>query len=117
MEYQSNGTYVRSFSSIVDGVKLNVPHSLALNGDMLYVADRENGRIVRYNTSTGVGVVFVDRGPLGDTVYAITFSSSEEAWPMFAINGSGSYKGMGFTIDESGGVTDQWGPPEVVGIG
>lgn len=114
VEYLLNGTYVRSLPSEVAGLRLFVPHSVALRDDVLYVADRENGRIVSYNTTTGTAAVFVDTGAIGDTVYAITFSSHDGRWPMFAVNGSGSsYNGRGFTIDDKGDIIGEWGPAEV----
>lgn len=117
------GAFLYQFPSVLHGLQLFVPHSLALShdGKQLYVADRENGRIVVYDTSTKEGRVFADiRSGLSGAIYAIAFGSSKSDWPLYAINGSlngriivDSDKNLGFTINKDGVVTNTWGPKEV----
>ena len=110
--YSYVGHYITEFSSEINGLRLNVPHSLALSSDgsKLYVADRENYRIVVYDTSTGIGSLFVPPGALHSAVYAISFSNGRGDWPMYAINGSEDNDASGFTIDKNGHIIDTWTP-------
>lgn len=114
MLFNKKGSYITQYSNKIDGLQLEVPHSLALSsdGDTLYVADRENYRIVEYNTLTGSGRVFVPSDKLGGAIYAISFSDKARNWPMYAINGSMDERltSVGFTINEEGNVIDTWYP-------
>lgn len=118
MVFTSKGSYITQYSAPIDGVSLQVPHSLALssNGTKLYVADRENYRIVEYDTLTGNGKTFMPINKLGGAIYAITFSDRSGHWPMYAVNGSmdAQKKAVGFTIDERGEVIDTWSPHDRV---
>ena len=104
----------------IDNLDLMVPHSLALskNGDELYVADRENGRIIKYDTRTGHGSVFVPPGVLGEAVYALTFATLDGDWPMYVVNGSMDKrkKAVGFTLDKYGDILNTWSPYNEVSI-
>ncbi|XP_003388865.3 PREDICTED: peptidyl-glycine alpha-amidating monooxygenase-like [Amphimedon queenslandica] len=112
--FSKKGSYITQYSNKVDGLQLEVPHSLALSsdGETLYVADRENYRIIEYNTLTGSGSVFVSSDKLGGAIYAISFADKARNWPMYAINGSMDerLRSVGFTINEEGNVVDTWYP-------
>ncbi len=94
------------------GVFLSVPHSLALSTsqDELYVADRENKRIVSYKTATGEGSVFSNHG-LG-RIFAISFSRGG-TWPLYTISMSRDNV-LGLSLDDDGNVINTWG---VDGVG
>ena len=85
---------------------------------ILYVADRENHRIVSYDISNtnSHGKKF-GQGMEG-APYAISFngsSSSAISWPMYGIFG-GEKDGkrlMGFVLDDNGKIVGSWGPKEV----
>ena len=93
-----------------------IPHSLALadGGRQLYVADRENERILRFDTHTRAGVVFSKGKQLRGAVFAITLAHSGSGWPMYVVNGSmdGS-KAVGFSVNSSGDVVATWSPAGV----
>lgn len=93
------------------GASLFIAHSIALSAsqDELYVADRENKRIVSYKTATGEGKVFSDHG-LG-RVFAIAFGQ-EGSWPLYVVSDS-----LGLSLDSDGTVITTWGPKEVCGRG
>lgn len=114
MVYSYEGHFISQFESKVDQLTLNIPHSLALSRDgaELYVADRENYRIIKYNTTTGVGTVFVPPGGLDGAIYAISFSNRQGDWPLYAVNGSmaDNKDCSGFTIDENGRILGKWMP-------
>lgn len=94
-----------------------VPHKAILNAaeNILYVADRENRRIVSFSTSDGGrGHVFSDERELGGRPYAIFFNGSKSDWPMYGVFGGVSRKTLvGFTLDERGNKIGTWGPQEV----
>ena len=95
-----------------------MPHSLALtnDGSQLFVADRQNGRIIVYNTTTHTGRVFVDSHQLNGLIYAIAFGNHDNDWPLYAVNGSDNEddRCYGFTINKEGVVIDTWGPEMVI---
>lgn len=119
MAYSLTGDFLYAFPSVIEGLRLFIPHSLALNhnGTELYVADRQNQRIVVYDTITKKGRVFIDNSVLNGNIFGIAFSNrnGKNSWPLYAINGSinEADKCYGFTINEHGRVTDTWGPSEV----
>lgn len=120
MAYSLAGDFRYVFPSIIDGLRLFVPHSLTMinNGTELYVADRENQRIVVYNTITKEGRVFIEGNTWNTgSIFGIAFSKQNgiNQWPLYAINGSveGEDRCYGFTINEHGQVIDIWGPSEV----
>ena len=50
LEYSANGKRVREWGSAGDGPgQFRLPHSIAVDDDVIYVADRENGRIQRFD--------------------------------------------------------------------
>ena len=100
----------------IEGETLFVPHSLTLSPseDQLYVADRENQRIVVMDV-TGAGNVRVF--PVGglDRVFAVGLSGlSPGGWPMLAVvEDKRGERGYGLTITENDGVDSVWGAEEV----
>ena len=115
MVFNQRGSYITQYSNAIEGLALEIPHSLALSSDgqKLYVADRENYRIVEYNTETGRGRVFVSPEKMGGAIFAISFSDKAGHWPMYAVNGSldESMRCVGFTINKDGNVIGTWFPP------
>ncbi len=117
------GKLVGEWAGPVGGVLLSVPHSMALSAsqEKLYVADRENRRVVSYETATGVGKVFSDKKGLG-RVFAVSFGQGG-SWPLYAISvssslvQSGESESLGFSLNGDGEVTATWGPEGVSGQG
>ena len=95
-----------------------VPHKLSLNAEQnrLFVADRENGRVVTYDTSTGVGSVFSDSDILDGKPYAVYVNGSFD-WPVYGVFGKSLFREneevYGFTLDKDGNKLCVWGPEEV----
>ena len=103
---------------------LYVPHSLALSSyspRKLFVADRENHRIVSYDTTSGNAEVFSDSTVLGNRVFAISFNGSSRG-PLYGVFGprflakEGDPGPMGFTVNEGGQLARTWGPEQVSGF-
>ena len=96
-------------------IAISVAHSLVILEEerRLFLADRENGRILSYNMVTGVGHVFSNAPVFGGSVFAISFSANG-TWPMVAINGNtNTNRNSGFTINQNGVVISTWGPDNV----
>ena len=102
---------LETWDSPVASIPLYIPHKASLNHDesTLYVADRENKRVLSYFTSTGAVSVF--SGPLKSAVYALWANGSRE-WPLYGVFG-GEKGSMGFSLDSQGEILDTWGPSEV----
>lgn len=117
LKFSSAGTLLDEWSQEVKDVPLYVPHCLALSPDRkeLYVADRENGRVLKYNTSSGRAELFSDsvEGFMG-YVYAIAFNSSD-SWPLYAVNGPADRveQSHGLSQKEDGELAAVWGQDEV----
>lgn len=115
--FSLRGDFLFELPSVVEGLELFIPHSLALSSDrtLLYVADRENGRIVCYNTSSRMGHVFAGAETLKGAIYSIAFGRLIGDWPLYAVNGSmeEEEKGYVFTLNKHGQVVDVWGIKEV----
>ena len=111
LKFNSAGAFLQEWSQPVDGLFLFVPHSLALSKsqDHLLVADRENGRIISYETSSGKSRVF---SHLPGKVFAISLNGSGN-WPLFAINNSLKAAAHGYTVNQEGEVANVWGPEGV----
>lgn len=118
MKYNRQGKLAEVWEVAVAGLSLFVPHKAILNvaNDILYVADRQNRRVVSFSTSEGGhGSVLSNRAELGGLPYAIAFNGSSD-WPMYGVFGGHATEGnmlMGFTLDESGNRIGMWGPQEV----
>ena len=117
MKFNSKGKLAEVWEAPVEGKNMFVPHKAILNAaqDLLYVADRENKRILSFVISEGGrGVVFSNNRQLRGNPYSICFNDSQNDWPMYGVLGGFSMeKLMGFTLDKSGTRTATWGPKEV----
>ena len=98
-----------------------VPHNLALSSSSpakLFVADRENKRIISYDTTSGHAEVFSNSTTLKNRVFAISFngSSTRLLYGVFVPSvfaKDGNTRPMGFTVNEEGQLANTWGPNEV----
>lgn len=125
--FDSNGNYLRQYSIKNGGKQLKVPHSLLLieTLDLLCVADRENRRIVCFDSGLNQEdghkegeirsiLTNEDMGP----VFAITYDSNKER--IYAVTGSDrKHRSLGFTFsaDENkfGQLIKIWKPIENFG--
>lgn len=117
MKFNKHGKLAEVWEAAVAGMQLFVPHKAILSAaeNILYVADRENRRVLSFGTVFGGnGHVFSDRTKLGGYPYAIDLNGSASDWPMYGVFGGVSQRALrGFTLDKDGGMTDTWGPQEV----
>ena len=119
MKYNRHGNLAEVWEAEVAGHYLFIPHKVVLNAanDMLYVADRQNRRIISYATSKGGhGSVLSGGNELGGFPYGISFNSSVSDWPMYGVFGGLAVEGdmlMGFMLDVEGNKISTWGPQEV----
>ena len=100
----------------IEDKRLSIPHSLALNPaeDQLFVADRENGRIISISVSTGSVKVFSADTSLS-RVFSLCFSGLREGgWPLLTVNEAyGGDSGYGVAVDASGEIEMVWGVEQV----
>ncbi|XP_066599073.1 peptidyl-alpha-hydroxyglycine alpha-amidating lyase 1-like [Prorops nasuta] len=88
---------------------LFVPHSLALaeESNYLFVADRENGRILCYFASNGTFHKEYKNPIIGAKIYSIAYAQEK----IYLVNGPESVHTRGFVIDiDSGSILSQFGP-------
>ncbi len=118
MKFSADGKVLHTWDTPVAGTSLFVPHKAILNAaeTILYVADRENQRLVSYNTRrvNTLGKVF--RENMAGAPYAISLNtSSSSSWQMFGVFGGVKEDGplMGFTLDNYGRIVGKWGPKQV----
>ena len=111
LKFDAVGSLLETWDKPVHSVPLFIPHKLALSRDQttLFVADRENRRVLTYNTHTGASRVFSDSLDLA--VYAIYTNGSYD-WPMYGVFG-GEPGSMGFTLSKEGELVTTWGPAGV----
>ncbi|KAJ7365747.1 hypothetical protein OS493_002463 [Desmophyllum pertusum] len=66
-----------------------IPHSLALDqsNHKLYVADRENGRVQSFNSTSGAFVDEIKLPEFGGIVYAVDYSDSKQGGVLHVVNG------------------------------
>lgn len=116
LKFDSTGTLLENWNTPIESLPLFVPHKLSLSADRgtLFVADRENDRVLSYNTNTGVGKVFSGQRTLHGSVYAISLNGSNN-WPMYGVFG-GNPGSVGFTLDSKGAQIATWGPKNVSGV-
>ena len=120
MKFSSKGRLLDVWDSSIAGKELFIPHKAILNAadTMLYVADRENQRIVLYDTLTGSGKEWSGKEELDGSPYAISFNSFSAGgdWYMHGVFGGIRKDGeslMGFTLNMNGKKMGTWGPDEV----
>ncbi len=113
LKFSAQGTLIETWDGPVSSLPLFIPHKASLSRDQstLYIADRENQRVLSYDTSTGAAMVF--SGPLESAVYAVCVNGSG-GWPMYGVYG-GKPGSMGFSLDSHGEVMNTWGPSNVSG--
>ncbi len=113
LKFSAQGTLMETWDGRVSSLPLFIPHKASLSRDQttLYIADRENQRVLSYDTNTGSARVF--SGPLGSAVYAVCVNGSD-GWPMYGVYG-GKPGSMGFSLDSRGEVMNTWGPSKVSG--
>lgn len=111
LQFDAQGTLLHTWDQAVASVSLFIPHKAVLDRHQttLYVADRENRRVIAYDTTTGTGQLF--SGPLEMSVYAIYMNMSSD-WSMYGVFG-GETGTQGFTLDHHGSLINTWGPAEV----
>ena len=115
--YNSDGTLKSILiAHSVEEKTLSVPHSLALNPaeDELFVADRENGRIISILLSTGSVQVFSGDSGLS-RVFGVCFSGLREGgWPLLTVSEAyGGDTGYGVAVDATGEIEMVWGIEQV----
>lgn len=121
MKFNSKGRLAEVWDTPVAGTPLFVPHKAILDSAQrtLYVADRENMRVLSFSTAEGGrGRVFSNQVELGGRPYAVFFNgssnSSDSDWPMYGVfGGRAGAIPVGFTLDKYGKKVDTWGPKEV----
>ncbi len=111
LKFSAKGTLLETWDSPVASLPLYIPHKASLNRDqtVLYVADRENKRVLSYATSSGAVTVF--SGPMTSAVYGV-WGNGKGEWPLYGVFG-GEKGSMGFSLDKEGTTIDTWGPSEV----
>ncbi len=107
------GKLLETWQDPIDNIPLFIPHKLTLNSaqDKLYLADRENNRIVVYSIRTSHGEVLSSEAMLVGKPFAIYTNGSSD-WPMYGVFG-GEKGVLGFSLDRSGKVINTWGPEAV----
>jgi hypothetical protein len=98
---------------------LAIPHSLALDAsrNVLYIADRQNGRVQMMAVNNGSFLSQVHHPSFGDTIYALSYSQPADT--VYAVNGPGidatsSYELRVFAINPATGkLLYSWGPTSV----
>jgi len=109
VKFDSKGNFLRQYSMKQNEKQLLIPHSLVLieTLDLICVADRENGRIVCFDSGLddqqtgenddGKIKIILDH-PEIKTIYAITYDPIK--YRLYAVSGgSGNDRAMGFTFD------------------
>lgn len=117
LKFDPSGLLLEIWDDPVSNTHLFVPHKLTLNAaqNQLFVADRENSRVLVYNTKNGVGKVFSDAKTLGGKPYAVFMNGSFD-WPLYGVFGRSFYEKKrvyGFTLDKDGNKLCDWGPEGV----
>jgi len=107
VKLDSNGKYLNEYKMPSRAKKLQIPHSLTLieSLNLICVADRENGRIVCFDTGTddseneGKVVGIIDH-PTMKTVYAITYDalSGDRLYAVTGPDGSTIGEPLGYTF-------------------
>ena len=112
-KFSPEGVLQAVWDQPVAGLYLHVPHKLFLSSPSspsprLFLADRENRRVISFDPALQTVEVFASSLP--GRVFAVAGnSSSSSEWPLYGVFG----KGKGFVLDQDGGVLRDWGPEEV----
>ena len=116
LKFSASGQLLDTWKDPIGGVPLFVPHKLTLNAaqDRLFVADRENSRVISYDTASGHGEVLSSEMALGGKPFAVYTNGSND-WPIHGVFG-GEEGAMGFSLDRNGKVIGSWGPEGVSAI-
>lgn len=114
LKFSGSGQLLETWQDPISHLSLFVPHKLTLSAaeDKLFVADRENSRVIAYDMQTGRGEVFSGAAVLGGKPFAISTNGSRD-WPMHGVFGSGKHGVVGFSLDSSGKIINTWGPEGV----
>ncbi|CAF0952936.1 unnamed protein product [Adineta steineri] len=100
VKFDSNGKLIKQYQMPLGKMPLIVPHSLILieSLNLICVADRENQRIVCFNTKNDEGnVKYIIENTLLNTVYAITYDSTRNY--IYAISGKTRFSpAIGYTF-------------------
>lgn len=126
VKFDSNGNYLNEYQMPENEQPLDIPHSLLLieSLDLVCVADRQNGRIVCFDTGNnnnnqdeGEIKAIIDH-PLMKTVYAIAYDANQHR--LYAVSGkSGKTRPLGFTFsvypDSFGELIATWQPNDKFG--
>ena len=123
MKFSSSGILRHIWDEPVAEISLFVPHKAILNAaeTILYVADRENYRVLSYDLTKTSSRGRELSSAMGGAPYSIAFNRSVStglAWPMFGVFGGQRKEGkrlMGFTLDSHGKLVGSWGPTKVKG--
>ena len=119
LAYSSNGALKSIFGNYpIDKKMMFIPHSLALSPaqDKLYVADRENKRIVSIEVAGGKVRVFSGDPGLG-RVFAVSFSGvGEGGWPLLTVSATDDGEsGYGLAVGNAGDIEMLWDVEQVRG--
>ena len=112
VQYTASGSVEQILGDdLIDGALLMVPHCLALspNEDTLYVADRENHRIVSFGIlgNEEAPKVFSDDRGLGQ-LFGVAFSYiGSGGWPLYGV-GRSETESFGVVINSTGSVLERW---------
>jgi DNA-binding beta-propeller fold protein YncE len=100
VKFDAQGNFLKEYLMPEDEQQLIIPHSILLieTLDLVCVADRENGRIVCFDTGNDEGTVkVIFDHPLMKTVYAIGYDANKHR--LYAVSGkSGKTPALGFTF-------------------
>ncbi|UJR26625.1 hypothetical protein I4U23_007943 [Adineta vaga] len=121
VKFDSKGKFIKQYRMPVGEKQLLIPHSLVLieSLQLICVADRENRRIVCFNTKTNEGKVkFIIEHPSIKTIYAITYNSNKNH--LYAVSGKNQMmEAVGYTfstnLDSFGKLLSIWKPQEKFG--
>lgn len=88
----------------------NVPHALALASELnlIFVADRENGRVLSFSSDNGTFQKQYKHPTMGAAIYSVAYAKEK----LYLINGpNNSARTRGFVLDvHSGDILSQFGP-------
>jgi len=121
MKFSATGILRHIWDAPVAEISLFVPHKAILNAaeTILYVADRENHRVLSYDITKTTSRGRELSSTMDGAPYSISFNgsvSSGPAWPMLGVFGGQREDDkllMGFVMDNHGKLVGSWGPTKV----